>query len=117
MSEHNEQVALFAWANYQTAVFPELALLYAIPNGGHRHKATAAKMKAEGVKAGVPDVCLPVARGRWHGLYIEMKYGRNKPTAEQSQWLKALNAQGYYTFVCHDFLSAQTVIMKYLETK
>ena len=62
-SEHQEQAALFRWAWFAQVKHPALALLYAIPNGGHRHKAVAARMKAEGVKAGVPDLCLPVARG------------------------------------------------------
>ena len=57
-SEHQEQVALFRWAEFAIARWPELALMYAIPNGGHRHKAVAAGLKAEGVKRGVPDVCL-----------------------------------------------------------
>ena len=59
MSEHDEQVLIFKWARLSEGRWPELALLFAIPNGGHRHKAVAAKLKAEGVRAGVPD------RGRW----------------------------------------------------
>ena len=54
-----EQVALFGWAEYNEAYYPELRLLYAIPNGGHRHKAMSAELKAEGVKPGVPNLCLP----------------------------------------------------------
>ena len=67
-SEHAEQVALFKWAEFAAARWPELTLMHAIPNGGHRNKITAARLKAEGVRAGVPDICLPVARGGWHGL-------------------------------------------------
>jgi hypothetical protein len=66
--------------------YPALRMLHAIPNGGHRHKATAARLKAAGVKAGVPDICLPVARGDWHGLYIELKVGKNKLTEAQRRW-------------------------------
>ena len=54
--EHVEQAALFRWAEFARARLPELTLLHAIPNGGHRHKATAARLKAEGVKRGVPDL-------------------------------------------------------------
>lgn len=114
MSEHDEQVALFAWAQWQTPAVPELALLFAIPNGGHRHKATAAKMKAEGVKAGVLDVFLPVARNGRHGLFVEMKHGYNKPSNEQLWWLEQLEAQGYKTAVCYSFEAAQGEIMRYL---
>lgn len=115
MAEHDEQAALFTWAGYQTAVYPELKLLYAIPNGGHRHKAVAAKLAAEGVRRGVPDVCLPVPRGEFHGLYLEMKYGRNRTTPEQNTWLEALAGQGYKTAVCHSFEAAQRLIANYLE--
>ena len=62
MSEHHEQCALFAWLRLQ---WPDLdRVSFAIPNGGHRHKAVAGKLKAEGVKAGVPDIFIayPIAR-------------------------------------------------------
>ncbi len=114
MSEHDEQAALMGWAILQTGVWPELRLLFAIPNGGHRHKAVAAKMVAEGVKRGVPDVCLPVPRGDHHGLYIEMKYGRNGTSPDQDAWLEALAGQGYKTAVCYSFEAAQRVITEYL---
>jgi hypothetical protein len=81
-SEHDEQVNLFHWADIMSPQYPELALLHAIPNGGKRNINVARKLKEEGQKAGVPDICLPVPRGEYHGLYIEMKYGRNKPTPE-----------------------------------
>ena len=62
-SEHVEQVRLFAWAKYACSTLPKLSLLYAIPNGGARHKAVAAKLRAEGVKPGVPDIsCLSRSR-------------------------------------------------------
>jgi hypothetical protein len=73
MTEHDEQVALSRWVTLLQPRHPELALLHAIPNGGHRHKAVAVRLKAEGVKRGVPDLCLPVPRGGHHGLYLEMK--------------------------------------------
>jgi len=89
-SESNEQIALFQWVSYQLKRYPELELLYHIPNGGHRYATTAKRLKAEGVKAGVPDLCLPVARGGYYGLYIEMKAGKNKPTDYQGKWQRLL---------------------------
>lgn len=112
--EHAEQAALVRWATFARARLPDLALLYAIPNGGHRHKATAARLKAEGVKRGVPDVCLPVARGGSHGLYIELKTGRGRPTPEQLGWIRALRRQGYVAEVCHGWQQARTAIEDYL---
>jgi len=112
--EHHDQVALFRWAGHQQRRLPELSLLFAIPNGGHRHPATAAKLKAEGVKAGVPDLCLPVARGEYHGLWIELKAGRNKPTPPQVQWHMRLSQQDYRVAVCYSWEAARDVIEEYL---
>ena len=114
MSEEQEQIALFKWAKLQENVYPELRLLFHVPNGGKRSKVTAAHMKAAGAKAGVPDVCLPVPRGRLHGLYIEMKYGNNKPSPEQMQWLLDLTAMNYKTAVCYSMEEAKEEILAYL---
>ncbi len=113
-SEHAEQAALFRWAEFARSRLPELALLHAIPNGGHRYKATAARLKAEGVKRGVPDVCLPVARSGAHGLYIELKTERGKATPEQLGWIRALRRQGYVAEVCRGWESARSMIEHYL---
>lgn len=112
--EHDLQVAVFNWADDNVANMPELEMLFAIPNGGHRHKSVAAKMKAEGVKAGYPDIALDVARGQWHGLRIELKVGRNKPTPSQVDWLARLAAEGYKTAVCYDLDSVIDLITEYL---
>jgi hypothetical protein len=112
--EHTEQCALFRWADIQQRRLPALSLLFAIPNGGLRSKATAGKLKAEGVKAGVPDICLPVARGEYHGLWIELKAGRNKPTTTQVAWHLRLSREGYRVAVCWGWASAREVIEEYL---
>jgi hypothetical protein len=56
---------------------------YAVPNGGYRNIYVARKLKAEGVKAGVADLCLPAARRGYHGLYLEMKSEEGVATKEQ----------------------------------
>ena len=114
-TESSEQIALFEWAGFLENQIPELALLYHIPNGGHRAKTTAKRLKAEGVKAGVPDICLPVPRGKYHGLYIEMKADKNKPTDNQIKWLSELSQQGYFAAVCHGWQAASVTILKYLK--
>jgi hypothetical protein len=114
MSEHDEQAALFEWAAWQSNITPELKMLYAIPNGGHRHKAVAAKMKAEGVKAGVLDIHLPVARNGFIGLWIEMKFANNKPSDKQSWWIENLRNQGHFVRVCWNSSEAQATIEEYL---
>ena len=76
--------------------WPELRLLHAIPNGGKRDIRTAAMLKAEGVKPGVPDICLPVPRGGKHGLYIELKRRKGGTVSKaQEAWIRALMAQGF----------------------
>ncbi len=96
---------------------PELKLMYHIPNEGKRSAALGAKMKREGLKAGVPDICLPVARSGCHGLYIELKAGRNKTTENQKRWLADLAEQGYMTAVCYGWEAASKVIVKYLNMR
>lgn len=114
MNEHKEQSALFHWANYAQATLPELRLLFAIPNGGHRHKVTAAKMKAEGVKRGVPDICLPVSRGHYHGLYIELKTHKGRASREQKRWLARLTDEGYRAVICRGWNDARQELETYL---
>jgi hypothetical protein len=114
-TEHESQCALFEWAGRQERRFPELRLMYAIPNGGLRHKKVAADLKAEGVKSGVPDVCLPVARGTWHGLYVEMKRKKTgRVSVSQAGWIEALADQGYRAEVCHSWTDAADLILDYL---
>jgi hypothetical protein len=122
--EHDEQCALFAWADAAQEEHPELALMFSIPNGGKLPYTRNAKGKvhspqrialvAEGMKAGVPDVCLPVARGRFHSLWIEMKRKPNKPTQEQLQWIEALRHYGHCAMVCYGATEAINAIMGYL---
>lgn len=117
--EFDEQKALFQWAEVASRQAPELALLYAIPNGMRASSpAEAARHKATGLKAGVPDCCLPVPRRCFHGLYIEMK--RRGSTAcdvseNQSWWLSALNEQGYLARVAVGWEEARSILLEYLE--
>lgn len=114
-TESEEQQSLFSWAEIQAGRYPELRLLYHIPNGGNRGKAEAGRFKAEGVKSGVPDICLPAARGSYHGLYIELKRTRGGKTRDtQEQWIEALIKQGYYAVVCRGWLEASKVLLWYL---
>ena len=92
-----------------------MKLLYHVPNGGSRKKSEAGRFKAEGVKAGVPDLCLPVARGGYHGLYIELKRLKHSKTSEdQKAWIEKLNEQGYCAVVCKGWEAAAKVITEYL---
>ena len=114
-TEGEEQARLFSWCQMQLWQHPELGLLFHIPNGGSRNKAEAGRFKAEGVKAGVPDLMLPVARGGFHGIFIEMKRldgGRVRP--EQKAWMDKLKEQGYQAVVCRGWEGASEALLRYL---
>ena len=114
-TEHDEQVALMQWAEYAKAAHPELDLLYAIANGGKRHVKTALSLQAEGVKKGVLDLHLPVPRGTFHGLYIEMKRRKGGALSpEQKEFRDKVERQGYRTYVCKGWESARDAILEYL---
>ena len=114
--EHDEQVTLFQWAEWNLGRYPELKWMYAIPNGGLRNTVVAKKLKAEGVKPGVPDVCLPVPKRGYHGLYIEMKRIKGSTTSdEQKEWHSVLRQYGYRVDVCNGFEKAQEALEDYLK--
>lgn len=97
---------------------PEVAeLIYHIPNGGHRHKAVAAKLKEQGAKAGIPDLKLPMARGGYFGLYIEFKATPpNDAAVSPSQYacIRRLSEQGYLAIVCRGHFDAMEQLRAYL---
>ncbi len=118
-TEAAHQTALFCWAALPEAIkaYPLLKLLFHIPNGGTRNKVEAGHLKAQGVKAGVLDLFLPVSKGRYHGLWIELKVGKNKTSPEQDQWIADLNEQGYAVSVCYSWVEASEHLKFYLEQK
>jgi hypothetical protein len=122
-TEHEHQAALFEWAALMESEYPDLKYLFAIPNGGLRHKAVAAKLKKEGVKPGVPDTFLPVPMGRYHGLFIELKPKyrgikrliRPKPDKNQTWWLQHLAIHNFSCHCCRGVDAAKAVIIQYLK--
>lgn len=120
-TEHEEQVALFQWAEANEGRWPGLANLFAVPNGGYRPMVTAAQLKAEGQKPGVPDCFLAVPRpgvnGKgYHGLFLELKRSdrSNHATALQKEWIDRLSQYGYKAVVCYGAQEAIKVILDYL---
>lgn len=113
--ESEEQSTLFTWAFYMTVQIPALRRLFHIPNGGSRNKAEAAHLKAQGVKKGVPDIFLPRACGKWHGLFIELKRTEGGSLSkDQKEWIDDLNDAGYKAVVCKGWEEAKNVILEYL---
>jgi hypothetical protein len=124
-SEHAMQVALFMAISQPEiqAKYPELMLAFAIPNGGKRDARTAAMLKAEGVKAGVWDIFLPVTSGPkselpnygvYRGLWVEMKAGKNKTTPEQRDFYYALQPYQFDWFVAYTWREAFDKMIAYL---
>ena len=123
MSEHDEQVKFFSWAKHLEGRHPQLKWMFAIPNGGKRKNGWWEK--AEGLKKGVHDIFLPVpilsngdGLGMFpslsHGLFIEMKFNKNKLTKEQAEFKIAMDAEGYKTATCYTFEEAKQAIIEYL---
>ena len=115
MNEHEMQCEVIRWARAMEVKFPELALLYAIPNGGMRNIVEAVKLSAEGVKSGVPDLHLPVARKGFHGLWIEMKTQRGGVSKKQKEWHKRLSERGHSVKVCRSIQQATEALHEYLK--
>ncbi len=124
--EHDAQVSLFRAIEACADQYPEFSLLFAIPNGaklpytktktGKRFSRQAMVLIAEGLKSGVPDLFLPVARSGWHGMFIEMKRNNrtNKPSPEQREWITKLTKQGYKCIVAFGAEHAFIEMVKYV---
>jgi len=117
-TEAAEQEKLIRWAFFAAhsrPEFRELNLLAAIPNGGWRRPETGAKLKRQGVRRGFPDLILPVAKGKYHGLFIELKRLKGGHVESlQRDWADSLKAQGYYHAFCYGFEQAKSVLERYL---
>ena len=119
-SESAQQKAFFMKCQENCTRIPFPHLLASSANGGKRGKATAAKMKAEGVKAGVPDISYSVPFSGYHGLFIEMKRpkrpgqsaGKMKP--DQILFRETVLSLGYQHHVCYEYMEAYEVLLAYI---
>jgi hypothetical protein len=93
---------------------PELNLLYHVPNGGKRTRAQAGRFKAMGVRAGIPDYHLPVRRGGYLGLWIEMKAGKNGTSDSQTVMGAHLRREGHCVLICYSAEAAYQNVLAYL---
>jgi hypothetical protein len=118
-----EQRAVIRWADdpEQRAKWPELAYLFHVPNGGHRSKAVAGKMKSTGVRRGVPDLWLPASR--WlptaeqftPGCVVELKAsGTGRLTGLQRDWLAYLQRDGWIIGEAYGAAEAIAMLTGYL---
>ena len=117
-NEHDEQVKIFEWKEYEgTRLYPETVLLHATINQQPRYGVQRAYYSAEGLTSGIPDVCLPVARAGFSGLWIEMKNpdGKGRLSDNQKKIMTMLDKTGSYCAVCIEGGLAITLIHAYLE--
>ena len=111
--ESDIQIMLMQWVELQKN--DDLKLIFAIPNGGKRNIREAARLKREGVRAGVPDLFLPVARYKYNGLFIELKAdSKGRLSDNQKKWIKLLSEQNYCCLVAYGFEQAKTIISSYI---
>lgn len=120
-TEHAHQAAIFQWIALEgSKQHPILRRLFAIPNGGDRKPSVAAAMKAEGVKPGVPDMCLPISRRGYHSLWIELKrpiYATHKNggcSEAQLEWHELLSNEGHLVCVAYGWQGGVAVLLDYL---
>ncbi len=111
------QVALLEWVSAVSCAnsrLLEMAMIFCVPNGGHRFKGEAGKMKSEGVRSGVPDLLLLFPRAGYHGLALELKNGVEKrPSEAQEAWLDWLESRGFYVGVGRTFEEAKGLLLSY----
>ncbi len=113
MSEHDEQTQLFQILALYEERYPVLRWIFAIPNGGKRHPATAMKLKQEGVRRGIPDICIPYPVDEWAGCYVEMKFGKGRLTKEQQEFIETFQ-NTHKIYVCYSAIEAAHAIGEYL---
>ena len=115
-TESQEQIDLIQWCKRNMGKYPELEKIFHIPNGGKRNIQTAMRLKLEGVKPGVPDLFLPVARRGYHGLFIEMKRIKGGSISkDQNKWEIWLTAEGFAWVRANGFHHARRLLKGYLK--
>lgn len=121
LTESQIQSSFILWCNFylNQKLYPELDLIFSIPNGAWtKNVRVAVKLKREGLKPGVPDTFLPVARGIYHGLFIEFKRNtKSKKSDNQIEWKNKLRKQGYCVLLAISCEGAIKIIKKYLTLK
>ena len=116
-SESSEQITVFQFVNFKANQDERYRNIFAVPNGGKRNAREAHNLKLQGVKAGVPDIAVMVPRDNYHGMFIEMKVGRNKPSQFQIDMMKNLTNQNYKCIVCYSSQEAIKELGDYLGEK
>ena len=112
--EYDDQCAIIQWRDYNLKKHPELFLLEGSMNGIKLPIGLAVKAKKQGMLKGMPDLRLPVSRHGFNALYIELKYGKNKPSPTQLYVMRRLEDEGAMCQVCYGSKAAIDAITSYL---
>lgn len=108
MTEAQEQIAVIEYCDLKGYA------VYHIPNQRRCDPRTGAHLKKQGLRAGFPDLCLPIPKGGYGALYIEMKSQTGKPTKEQREWVQRLRDLGNCAYICKGADSAIALIDRYM---
>lgn len=114
-SEEQATALIFEWARWHERKYKALQAMYHVPNEGRRSAQTGAKLKRQGMKSGVSDICLPYASCGYSNLYIELKVGKNTPTKEQEAFIELINEIGGKGLIVYEADNAIKVIESYLD--
>jgi len=112
-SEDRIQMCLVKYIDFKHPT----AFYYHVPNGGKRNKREAFNFKLMGVKAGIPDLVFAEPRGKYHGMYLELKDGDGRVSKDQKVTLSELSNRGYYTATARDVETARDYVEYYLGLK
>ena len=111
MSERDEQIKLVRWLKAHSATSRyTIALL----NEGKRSPQLGAIYKKMGLRPGASDIFLALPKGKYHGFWIELKFGTNKATPAQLQFLNDMRSVGYKGEVIWGYEEAVRQIEEYL---
>jgi hypothetical protein len=112
-TEHVEAVTFWKMVTMHEGRYPDLKMLFAVPNGGARNPIVARKMKSEGVRAGVSDYVALVPAGDYHGLAIELKTIDGRSSSEQRDFLRNARALGYRAELAHGWVEAWRIVCEH----
>lgn len=113
--EEIEQQHIIEWCEYNKFKYPGVNTILHVPNGGKRTRIEGAKFKRLGVRAGIPDLFLPIQKQGYGGLFIELKVDKGKVSTKQKEWIENLNINGYKAVVCYGFEEAKDIIEGYMK--
>lgn len=108
MSEYDEQVAVVEYCDLK-----DIAVIH-IPNEGKRSEVEGSRLKRAGLRPGFPDLLIPMARGPYHSLFIEMKFDKGEVDEKQARWLWRLRDEGMAAWVCYGAKNAIACIDWYM---